>query len=351
MTRIHLLKPGTFRDMNGNDVSFTASDIAAIAKSYDPKLSAAPIVVGHPKIDDPAYGWTASLETDSDGLHANAQDIDPAFADLVRAKRYRTVSASLYRPDSPGNPKPGQWYLRHIGFLGAQPPAVKGLKPVALGADGQGVTTVELAADEDSDGKLWRQFKSWLKSQLTADLSDSPAPASDPLANFSEEQEATLAETKELEAREAQLAERETALAAREKSIADAEAQTRQADCLAFADALVKEGKLLPADKPVVLDLLLGIKPDGKVDLADGSGTKTVSMDAATRAFFQRLPKIVPLGEHAPRNAAALATDAQDPVALAEAASALVAKMAVEGKTISHAEAVERIAREHEARK
>ena len=30
-------------------------------------------------------------------------------------------------PDHPSNPVPNAYYLRHVGFLGAQPPAVKGL--------------------------------------------------------------------------------------------------------------------------------------------------------------------------------------------------------------------------------
>ena len=51
---------------------------------------------------------------------------------MVRAGRFKKVSASFYTPDSPHNPVPGVYYLRHVGFLGAQPPAVKGLAPVPV---------------------------------------------------------------------------------------------------------------------------------------------------------------------------------------------------------------------------
>lgn len=443
MTRIHLLRPGTFRDMHGNDVSFTAADIAAIAKSYDPKLSPAPIVIGHPNVEDPAYGWAAGLEADDDGLHANAEDVDPAFADLVRAKRYRTVSASLYRPDAPGNPKPGQWYLRHIGFLGAQPPAVKGLKQAHLAGASEGVTTVELSAGAESDAALWSQFKRWIKSQLSADLAgalsneswdgnpaqwktadayceaclvdlndgngpkmkskchlpvtepdgdglnrqalfaaqgalagarggvDLPAPVKraaakklaalmrahgltpaatlEHLAELSEKQEARhVAETKDLEAREASLAEREADLKAREKSIADTEAAARKDAHAAFAESLVKDGKLIPADKPLVMELLQGLASDGKVELADGSGTKSVAIESATKDWLKRMPEIVPLSEEAKAVNSVDGLDTEDPVALAEAAGALVTEEAKKGNTIHLAEAVRRIMRSKE---
>lgn len=39
-------------------------------------------------------------------------------------------SASFYEPNSPNNPTPGKWHLRHIAALGEEPPAVKGLKPL-----------------------------------------------------------------------------------------------------------------------------------------------------------------------------------------------------------------------------
>lgn len=67
---------------------------------------------------------------------------------MVRAGRYKKLSASLYAPDSPANPSPGAWYLRHVGFLGAQPPAIKGLAPVNFAAgDEEGTVTVEFSEE------------------------------------------------------------------------------------------------------------------------------------------------------------------------------------------------------------
>ncbi|MDL6388248.1 peptidase, partial [Escherichia coli] len=65
--------------------------------------------------------------------------LDPQFAEMVTDGRFKKVSASFYLPDSPSNPKPGVLYLRHVGFLGAQPPSVKGLKQVSFSEQEEGV--------------------------------------------------------------------------------------------------------------------------------------------------------------------------------------------------------------------
>ena len=54
--------------------------------------------------------------------------MDAAFAETVAAGRFKKIFASFYSPDAPANPVPGVYYLRHVGFLGAQPPAVTGLR-------------------------------------------------------------------------------------------------------------------------------------------------------------------------------------------------------------------------------
>lgn len=69
-----------------------------------------------------------SLAAGDDGLNAEPHQVDPEFAEMVNAGRFKKISASFYTPDAPNNPVPGVYYLRHVGFLGAQPPAVKGLK-------------------------------------------------------------------------------------------------------------------------------------------------------------------------------------------------------------------------------
>ena len=147
MNPIEICRAGTHTDSHGTTLNFSESDVAAMAAAYDPALSEAPIVVGHPKADAPAWGWIKSLTAQAGRLYALPDQVDPAFAEMVRAGRYKKLSAALYGPTSPANPKPGAWYLRHVGFLGAQPPAVKGLAPVCFASGDDGYITVEFSEE------------------------------------------------------------------------------------------------------------------------------------------------------------------------------------------------------------
>ena len=139
MPAIHIFKAGTHTDMHGTKLPFTQSDLAACVKAYDPSVHEAPLVIGHPKTEDPAWGWVKSLSLNGGDLLAEPDQLDPQFAELVGNGRFKKVSASFYLPDSPNNPKPGTLYLRHVGFLGAQPPSIKGLKQVSFGEKEEGV--------------------------------------------------------------------------------------------------------------------------------------------------------------------------------------------------------------------
>ena len=145
---IEIFRAGRHTAMSGKTVEFSEADIAAVARNYRPSLHEAPVVLGHPKDNSPAYGWAERLRARGNRLMAQVDQVEPAFAESVKTGRYKKVSASFYEKVSPANPMPGQYYLRHIGFLGAQPPAVKGLAAVqfAEGDTGEkGCLTIEFA--------------------------------------------------------------------------------------------------------------------------------------------------------------------------------------------------------------
>lgn len=145
---IEMFRTGTFSPMQGGTKTYSAADLAATADAYDPANAPAPVVVGHPSTDAPAYGWVEQLDFDraSGKLKGTLRDVDPAFAAAVREGRYKKVSVALHLPDGPTNPVPGVSYLRHVGFLGGAAPAVTGLKPVSFST---ATDTVEFASDFD----------------------------------------------------------------------------------------------------------------------------------------------------------------------------------------------------------
>jgi len=53
---------GSHVDISGARLDFAEADLRATAEAYDPALNGAPIVVGHPRHDAPAYGWVAGLD-------------------------------------------------------------------------------------------------------------------------------------------------------------------------------------------------------------------------------------------------------------------------------------------------
>lgn len=176
MPAIHIFKAGTHTDMHGTKLPFTQSDLAACVKAYDPSVHEAPLVIGHPKTEDPAWGWVKSLSLNGGDLLAEPDQLDPQFAELVGNGRFKKVSASFYLPDSPNNPKPGTLYLRHVGFLGAQPPSIKGLKQVSFGEKEEGV--VEFADWSDiTNASLWGRLRDFLIAQFGLDETDKVLPS------------------------------------------------------------------------------------------------------------------------------------------------------------------------------
>lgn len=147
MKSLHIFKPGCFTTMNGQILEFTEADLEETARSYNPNLHEAPLVIGHPQHDSPAYGWTKELAFTSEGLIARPDQVDPAFAEMIADGRFKKRSAAFYPPDSRKNPVPGIYYLRHIGFLGATSPAVKGLRDIEF-SDDYGLLTIEFS-DQD----------------------------------------------------------------------------------------------------------------------------------------------------------------------------------------------------------
>lgn len=112
--------------MGGMALTFAESDLALMAACYSPRIKQAPLVLGHPADDLPAFGEVGGLFTKDGALYAQAA-VSDQLVNLVRSGRYKHVSAKFITPNHSSNPTPGAYYLQHVGFLGAQPPAVKGM--------------------------------------------------------------------------------------------------------------------------------------------------------------------------------------------------------------------------------
>ncbi len=330
---LHIFKSGRQTAMSGVTLEFSESDLEASARAYDPAKHEAPLVVGHPKHDAPAYGWVKSLAAGADGLNAEPHQVDANFAELVAAGRYKKISASFYLPDAPNNPVPGIYYLRHVGFLGAQPPAVKGLKAVAF-ADDPDSDVVEFSDwGMEANASLWRRLRDFLLTkfgQETADQvvpdwqiesireaarqdDDAPRTAfADPIVSPThpphEENHAVTPEEKAaLEAENAQLKAQLAAAAAAQAAAAKAK---RHGDNVSFAEQLVSDGNLAPKHKDAVVAFL--DYADGETALEFGEGDAKQPLATAFKSFLGELPKVVEFAEQATHSRATTAATDDD---------------------------------------
>jgi len=127
MKPFRIFRPGKHTASCGTVIEFTEDDLIRAVGAYSPQLYAAPLVIGHPKQEDRAYGWAERLTYEDGHVVAHPEKVEANFGELVESGAYRNRSASWYMPDHPSNPSPGNLYPKHIGFLGAVPPALKGL--------------------------------------------------------------------------------------------------------------------------------------------------------------------------------------------------------------------------------
>ena len=361
---IQIFKPGRHTAMSGTVLEFSESDLVASAQAYDPAKHEAPIVVGHPQTDGPAYGWVKGLAFADGALDAQPDQVDAAFAEMVAAGRFKKISASFYAPDAPANPVPGVYYLRHVGFLGAVAPAVKGLRNPSFAADESGV--IEFGDwDDQTNAGLWRSMRDWLLAkfgQADADAAIPPwsvssletsaaQPEEDdggsdnaPLTAFKEsihqENQVTPEQKAALEAENAALRARVAEGEARDKASA---AAARHAAHAAFAEPLVAAGQLLPAQKDVavaLLDFVAG--QEATVDFGEGDQKKPL-VDAF-KEFLQAVPKQLEYGEFARRDAAGNAIP-EDGSAIAAKAVEFQEAEAKAGRSVSIAQAVAHVVR------
>lgn len=294
--RIPIFRAGNHRDSRGTDHGFSVAQVRQIAEAYDAKAEPAPVVIGHPDLAAPAFGWIGGLHADENGqMQADLERIEPSFAAQVRSGKYRRVSASFWPPDHPSNPKPGGWYIRHLGFLGAAAPAVSGLPPVDLSADEDVVTlTTDFAAEGDSVPGLLRRVLQLL----------SPAPAAPtPETTMTQQTQPAPNAPADFAAQEAQLAERAAALARREAEIkaqddarAAAASKARRDDAVSFAAQLADEGRILPREQAALVEALTAL-PTQPVSFAGEDGTTTqADPQNVLRGLLQRVQPQIEYG-------------------------------------------------------
>ena len=277
-----------------------------MAAAYNPAIRQAPLTIGHPKDNLPAYGWVKGLLMNAARrLAMDTTQVQPQFAEMSNSGAFKKRSASFYPPGHPNNPTPDKWYLRHVAFLGAQQPAVSGLADFAAGSDAGCIHFSEPVSSGAESAAL---------AQASGSASPPPSPSLTNPDQLTQEQLMDIDLKKQLEAAQAKQAETDAALAAAKAEADAGKAQLAQfaekakadktASFVSFAEGVPAQ-VLLPKDRPMVVAALEALDAAKPVSFAEGGATKTVSPAEWFKAFVTTRAPVVSFGEHAPGGAGA----------------------------------------------
>lgn len=258
----------------------TAEDLAELATGFT-GANPCPVVIGHPKSNDPAHGEVAAFRADGNSLFARIKNLGQAVVEGVKNGTILNRSMKFFPKNHSSNPTPGKLAPWHLGFLGASAPGIPNMPRIdkALAFDAEGDTfTIEaepapaVMAVEEDDG-------STAVIEVTEPKREFEAMAVEPT-----KKPATQAE---IDAEAERLAtERSTFQAERRASY--------EADNEARVDALIAGGKLLPADKDRTLLVFNALEPEA-LEFEAGKPKRSPASELA--ALLGGAVKLVPVDE------------------------------------------------------
>lgn len=326
-----VFRAGEHTDSSGKVRNWTEADLDNIVSKYDPAIHTAPIVIGHPKDNSPAWGWIKSLKRVGDKLLALPDQIVEDFEEWYDKGLYKKRSISLYEDGT----------LRHVGFLGAMPPAVKGLADFAFDKTSEAVT-YEFSESWriNTIGRMFQNLREWMIEKFgkeSADqvldqyfIDDLKQYREDPTiaeSVFNENNSLTNSEDdpmdtnlkKELDELKGKVSDFQNQLTQKDTEItnlknenstlktqitASAQAQ-RKAEYEAFAESLIKDPKgpkILPSQKESIVQQLEAAYQSGaEISFSEGEGKEPVKISAVEnlKKFFQTMPSVMSFEEFA----------------------------------------------------
>ena len=145
LAKIRAFRAGQQTDSLGKPYTFSRADLVAMANAYNASDQEAPLTLGHPTYDAPAYGWIKHAEANGDYLDL---EVEPTAAaeELVRSEEYKYCSLAIWPPGHDSNPTPETIGIRHLGMLGGAAPAVPNLPRVTFAAE-EGAVRFDIAED------------------------------------------------------------------------------------------------------------------------------------------------------------------------------------------------------------
>lgn len=168
---VEVFRSGRHTDSAGNQQEWTDAHLDQIVANFDAKDSA-PVVIGHPKNDSPAWGWVESIKRDGTSLFAKFHQLAPKFIEWAKAGHVRNRSVKILSTAK-------GFKLGHVGFLGAAPPAVEGMTPMQFSAEPGQVFEFSMPSGWSMSliARSMRRMRDFLIEKFGLETADRVAPA------------------------------------------------------------------------------------------------------------------------------------------------------------------------------
>jgi len=345
---MELFKAGKQTDSSGHTKEWTKADLDKIVSTFNDGGEDIPATLGHKIKDKPAMAWFKKVWRDGETLFGEMGDIVDEFGVMLKKKMFKNRSIALRSNLS----------LRHIAFLGAEAPAIKGLAGFAFKEEDNDFFTIDFAEHEDEFGSFHSIFAFKAIGRILRNLRDKmiekdgvektdevienfdidqieeagnqqPKPRTafnesktktgstgktvkftqtNPEDSEMNELETAKAKITELEKSNGEFSEEiktlkesntklETEKATEIKAFADFKESEKKVQYSEYLDGLASEGKMLPANKEANLAMLMDLDGKESLDYSEGDETKKKTQVDIFKANLENTEPVIEFGE------------------------------------------------------
>lgn len=173
-----IFKTGKHNGQNGSDIEWTGEDLQLIATTYNHGNRPAPLVLDHPENDLPKFGTVKNLIYCKNALFAETEIEDRSLIEKIKSGKIKGISCSFFPKENNNNPSKGiSYFLKHVGFLENQNPAVKNMLPPEISVhtlnfnEEQGILFFNKEEHEDKKTTLHKKTL-YIKNVLNIEYSE-----------------------------------------------------------------------------------------------------------------------------------------------------------------------------------
>lgn len=273
MKGVEIFRTGTWK--GSKQVTITEDDLDAMVASFDALAPTAglrpPLKLGHSDAQKfmrqggsgaPALGWVDRIWRDGNRVLADFSSVPGTLLDMIKRRLYNSLSIELFQSYE----FEGTVYrnvLAAVAILGAELPAVKGLKELSASLFDD--TSTERIALTEHEGEPMPA--TYTQEQLDALVEAAVAKAR---AAFKAETDAAVVKLQaDLTDLQAQVTEQKQRAERAEVALTTFREDAAKARVVGAVDALIKEGRLLPKEKDAVIAFAQSLDAKSKIKFGD----------------------------------------------------------------------------------